>query len=214
MSAESSTGTALLAQRVEPRDLWRGLGITLVLFALACVVDREVYQRVSFPAVYDKDWGRLLRIVGFLPTWIALAVGIALAEGAEIARRPRARRRGWLLFWGAAGSGIAAELLKLTLRRERPGPHDGLHVFRDFADRTFSSAGLALPSSHTMVAFGGAAMLARLYPRARWVGYTLAGGCGLSRVLHRAHFLSDVVLAAGMGWLVVALIATRWGPSE
>jgi len=214
MSAESSTGTALLAQRVEPRDLWRGLGITLVLFALARVIDREVYQRVTFPTVYHRDWGRLLRIVGFLPTWITLAVGIALAEGAEITRRPRARRRGWLLFWGAAGSGIAAELLKLTLRRERPGPHDGLHVFRDFAERTFSSAGLALPSSHTMVAFGGAAMLARLYPRARWVGYTLAAGCGLSRVLHRAHFLSDVILAAGMSWLVVALIARRWGPSE
>ncbi|MEY3701694.1 MAG: hypothetical protein RI891_986, partial [Gemmatimonadota bacterium] len=115
------------------------------------------------------------------------------------------------LFWGAAGSGIAAELLKLTLRRERPGPHDGLHVFRDLAERTFSSAGLALPSSHTMVAFGGAAMLARLYPRARWVGYALAAGCGISRVLHRAHFLSDVVLAAGMGWLVAALLARRWG---
>jgi len=166
----------VLAHRVETRDLWRALGLTLLCFALAWVVDREVYQRVALPTVYDKDWGRLLRIVGFLPTWIALAVGIALAEGTEYAARPRARRRGWLLFWGAAGSGIAAELLKLTLRRERPGPHDGLHVFREFAERTFSSAGLALPSSHTMVAFGGAAMLARLYPRARWVGYALAAG--------------------------------------
>ncbi|MFM8780458.1 MAG: phosphatase PAP2 family protein [Gemmatimonadota bacterium] len=210
MTAPTSMSTAL-TNRVAPRDLWRALGITLALFALAWVVDREVYQRVSLPTVYDKDWGRLLRIVGFLPTWIALAVGIVLAEGTELVARPRARRRGWLLFWGAAGSGIAAELLKLTLRRERPGPHDGLHVFRDVAERTFSSAGLALPSSHTMVAFGGAAMLARLYPRARWVGYILAAGCGISRVLHRAHFLSDVVLAAGAGWLVAALIAKRWG---
>jgi len=210
MNVPSSMPPALM-NRVAPRDLWRALGITFALFALAWVVDREVYQRVSLPTVYDKDWGRLLRIVGFLPTWIALAVGIVLAEGTELVARPRARRRGWLLFWGAAGSGIAAELLKLTLRRERPGPHDGLHVFRDVAERTFSSAGLALPSSHTMVAFGGAAMLARLYPRARWVGYILAAGCGISRVLHRAHFLSDVVLAAGAGWLVAALIAKWWG---
>jgi len=210
MTAPTSMSTAL-TDCVAPRDLWRALGITLALFALAWVVDREVYQRVSLPTVYDKDWGRLLRIVGFLPTWIALAVGIALAEGTEREARPRARRRGWLLFWGAAGSGIAAELLKLTLRRERPGPHDGVHVFRDVAERTFSSAGLALPSSGTMVAFGGAAMLARLYPRAHWVGYILAAGCGISRVLHRAHFLSDVVLAAGAGWLVAALIAKRWG---
>ena len=211
MTSSSNAGMPLLAHRVESRELWRALGLTLVLFAVAWVVDREVYQRVSLPTVYDTDWGRLLRIMGFLPTWIALAVGIALAEGEDPARRARARHRRWLLFWGAAGSGIAAELLKLTLRRERPGPHDGLHVFRDLAERTFSSAGLALPSSHTMVAFGGAAMLARLYPRARWVGYALAAGCGISRVLHRAHFLSDVVLAAGMGWLVAALLARRWG---
>lgn len=214
MTSSSNAGAPVLSQRIDSRDLWRGLGITVALFALAWAVDREVYQRVSLPTVYDKDWGRLLRIMGFLPTWIALAVGVALVEGEVPATRARARRRGWLLFWGAAGSGIAAELLKLTLRRERPGPHDGLHVFRDFAERTFSSAGLALPSSHTMVAFGGAAMVARLYPRARWVGYTLAAGCGISRVLHRAHFLSDVVLAAGMGWLVVALIARRWGTAE
>jgi membrane-associated phospholipid phosphatase len=214
MTSSSTARMPRLAHRVGSRELWRGLGITIALFALAWVVDREVYQRVALPTVYDKDWGRLLRIIGFLPTWIALAVGIALAEGGAPADRPRARRRGWLLFWGAAGSGIAAELLKLTLRRERPGPHDGLHVFRDFAERTFSSAGLALPSSHTMVAFGGAAMLSRLYPRARWVGYTLAAGCGISRVLHRAHFLSDVVLAAGAGWLVAALIAARWGTAE
>ncbi|MEY3701772.1 MAG: hypothetical protein RI891_1064, partial [Gemmatimonadota bacterium] len=77
----------LLAHRVESRELWRALGLTLVLFAVAWVVDREVYQRVSLPTVYDTDWGRLLRIMGFLPTWIALAVGIALTEGEDPARR-------------------------------------------------------------------------------------------------------------------------------
>ena len=124
--------------------------------------------------------------------------------------RALASRRAWLLIGSAALGGLAAEILKLLIRRERPAVHDGLYGFRDFGERTWSTAGLALPSSHTLVAFAGAAMLARLYPRARWVGYTLAAGCAATRVLARAHFVSDVVLAAGLGWLVAWALSKRW----
>ena len=62
-----------------------------------------------------------------------------------------------------------------------------------------------------MLAFGAAAMLARMYPRGRWLWYAVAAGCGLTRVLARAHFVSDIALAAVVGWAVTALIwrATR-----
>lgn len=187
----------------------RALAITAVLTGLAWMADGWVYARWHDPKVYDEDWGRLLRVIGFLGTWLALAVAIALQEGADPARRALAKRRAAFLFWSAALGGIVAEVGKLTIRRERPQPHDGVHVFRDWGERTWSSAGLAMPSSHTLVAFAGAAMLARLYPRARWVGYALAAGCGLTRVLARAHFLSDVVLAAGLGWMVAWGMARR-----
>jgi membrane-associated phospholipid phosphatase len=49
-------------------------------------------------------------------------------------------------------------------------------------------------------------MLARLYPRARWLWYALAAGCALTRVLVRAHFVSDVVLSAIIGWGVAAIL--------
>jgi membrane-associated phospholipid phosphatase len=73
-------------------------------------------------------------------------------------------------------------------------------------DHPLSTSGLALPSSHALVAFAAAAMLARLYPRARWLWYALAAGCALTRVLARAHFLSDVTLAAIIGWAVAAVL--------
>lgn len=192
----------------------RVLGVTAVLTGLAWMADGWVYAHWHDPKVYDRDWGRLLRIIGFLGTWLALAVAIALQEGAEPARRVLAKRRASLLFWSAALGGLVAEVGKLVIRRERPEPNDGVHAFRDWADRTWSSAGLAMPSSHTLVAFAGAAMLARLYPRARWVGYALAVGCGLTRVMARAHFLSDVVLAAGLGWAVAAVLVRRWPIQE
>jgi membrane-associated phospholipid phosphatase len=189
---------------------WRALGWTALAFALACVADGWVFHNVENPKVYDRDWGRLLRVMGFLGTWLALAIALALQEGTEPARRTLAKRRAHLLFWSAALGGLVAEVMKLLLRRERPEIHDGAYGFRAFGERTWSTAGLALPSSHALVAFAGAAMLARLYPRARWVGYTLAAGCGITRVLAHAHFLSDVVMAAGLGWVVAFALARRW----
>jgi membrane-associated phospholipid phosphatase len=53
-----------------------------------------------------------------------------------------------------------------------------------------------------MVAFGAATALARLFPRAKWVWFLLAAGCGATRILSRAHFLSDVMLGSLMGWCV------------
>jgi membrane-associated phospholipid phosphatase len=193
---------------------WRILAITIVATLAATFVDTWTYQHFHDPRVYERDWGRLLRVMGFLGTWLALAISVRLIEGPDAASRPRARRRANLLFWSAALGGAGAEILKLLLRRERPAVHEGLYGFRPFDERTFSTSGLAFPSSHTMVAFAGAAMLARLYPRARWVGYTLAVGCAVSRVLSRAHFVSDVVLGAGMGWLAAWAIARRWPPDR
>jgi len=195
-----------------PALVWRALGLTLALTALALFADQWAYHAWHDPKVYERDWGRLLRVIGFLGTWVALAVAMVLQEGADPAKRGLARRRGLLLVGSATMGGLVAELLKLIIRRERPMVHEGLYGFREFADRTFSTSGLAMPSSHTLVAFAGAAMLARLYPRARWVGYVLAAGCGVSRVMARAHFVSDVVLAAGCGWIVAFLLAKRWSP--
>lgn len=195
------------------RPAWRALTLTLIAFVAATFVDTWAYHHLTNPAVYDRDWGRLLRVMGFLGTWVALAVALWLHERGDDRLGALAARRGWLLLGSAAFGGLLAEVLKLLIRRERPAVHDGLYGFRDFAERTWSTAGLALPSSHALVAFGGAAMLARLYPRARWVGYVLAAGCAITRVLAQAHFVSDVVLAAGLGWIVAWMLARRWPPS-
>jgi membrane-associated phospholipid phosphatase len=195
------------------RTAWRVFAITIIATLAASLVDTWTYQNIHNPRVYEQDWGRMLRVMGFLGTWLALAVAIRLIETQDTASRPRARRRANLLFWTAALGGAAAELLKLLFRRERPAVHEGFYGFRPFDERTWSTSGLAMPSSHAMVAFAGAAMLARLYPRARWVGYTLAAGCAITRVLARAHFVSDVVLGAGLGWLVAWGVARRWPPA-
>lgn len=194
------------------RSAWVALAVTVAATAVAMLVDRTVFELFNAPKVYDKDLGRLLRVMGFAGTWLALAVGVGLTSDGSEPSRHRARRRGWLVFWSPVLAGALAEVLKIVVRRERPALNDGGYGFRPWDERTWSGAGLAFPSSHAAVAFGGAFMLARMFPRAKWVGIVLAVGCGITRIVARAHFVSDVVFAAGLGWLVSWFLWRRWAP--
>jgi membrane-associated phospholipid phosphatase len=185
----------------------------LLLVIAAHAADGWAYDALAVEGVYEEDWGRMLRVMGFLPFW--LVAGLALVLHDWPLRRPDsirpALRRGLLLVFGAALSGAAGEVLKLLFRRERPRAHDGEYVFRAFTDRPLHSGGLALPSSHAIIAFGAAAVLSRLFPRVRVVWYALALGCALTRVAAGAHFLSDVAVAFLAAWAVVALLWRRYG---
>jgi membrane-associated phospholipid phosphatase len=92
-----------------------------------------------------------------------------------------------------------AELLKLAIRRLRPSPDVFEYLFRSYSDGPLSNRGMGLPSSHVLVAFSGAAVMAKLFPQARWLWYLLAAGCAATRVLALGHFLSDTVVAALLG---------------
>ena len=177
--------------------------IAVLAIVLAHILDGWIYQNFRIADIYSHDWGRMLRVLGFLPLWFAAALALWLQE------RPNGARRAAALALSPALAGLAAELLKLILRRERPGAHNGEYYFRPFDERTFSTSGLAMPSSHALVAFGAAAILSQLFPRARVVWWALAWGCGISRMAAGAHFFSDIMVAAIVGWIVGRLVG-QW----
>ncbi|HEX6308239.1 MAG TPA: phosphatase PAP2 family protein [Longimicrobiales bacterium] len=188
--------------RIPPR-FWILAGVSIVL---AHLLDGFAFQHLRIENAYGGDLGRMLRVMGFVPLWIAGGAALMLEDRTPWRRLHHSR--GGLIIAGAILGGIAAELAKLLIRRRRPGEL-GDYVFRAFTERPFSTGGLGMPSSHALVAFGAAAVLARLFPRARFVWWGLAWGCGLSRIAAGAHFLSDIVVAAVIGWLVGALV-WRW----
>lgn len=194
----------------------RILSVGIVLVVAAHLLDGWFYRHLVVADIYEEDWGRLFRVMGYAPTWVVLAAIFVLHDWPlrTADRVMPALRRGLLLLGSVAATGLAGEVLKLLFRRERPRAHDGEYFFRSFADRPLHSGGLALPSSHAIVAFGAAALLARLFPRAAPVFYLLALGCGLTRVAAQAHFLSDVIVAALAAWLIVAWIWKKWGTSR
>jgi membrane-associated phospholipid phosphatase len=185
----------------------------VLLFVIAQLADQWIFHHLSFHAIYERAWGRMLRLAGYLPLWGIVALALVLHDWAPrgLPTLPRASRRGLLLFWSAALGGIIAELLKIVLRRERPGLTDGAHVFRSWSEQPFSTARLGLPSSEVAVAFAAATALARLFPGAWLLWYALAVGCAFTRVASGAHFMSDVLLAALVGYGSTLILWPRRG---
>lgn len=197
--------------RRPPLRLLRSAGAWLLAAFLAHLLDHWVWTWITMgPGVEKRDWWQFLRAQGYLPTWIVLALAIELVNRgvSPISRRPGLPGLGVLL--SAAASGALAEVLKLILARDRPGP-EGLHVWHGFFGgfAAHPGPGLGLPSSHAAVAFGGAFALARAFPAVACLAIALACGCGVSRMLAGAHFFSDTVLAAGLGWSAAALLVPR-----
>ena len=187
------------------------------------LLDRSAFFALYREGIERHDWYQLLRIIGDMRTWLVVAVCwfAATRRGAI----DRALRQGLSIVLGAIAGGAGAELLKLIIGRERPAVLvEGGREFQGYVFKAWDLGGgvfggfsdgsnLGLPSSHTAVAFAGAAAVARLLPDARLVLIVLAAGCGLSRLLHGAHFLTDVWAGALVGYTLSALVSRALVPS-
>src|SRR5688500_7193613 len=54
------------------------LAVALAAILLAHLIDPWFYQHFRVDNIYGKDWGRALRVMGFLPLWLTAALALAL----------------------------------------------------------------------------------------------------------------------------------------
>ncbi len=108
-------------------------------------------------------------------------------------------------------AGGAADLLKMLVARTRPYelPWDG-SIWTSFGPWLpllgNGSEGQSFPSGHTATAAGLAAALVWLYPNGRLLFPALAILVGCHRIVSGAHYLSDVLMGAGVGCLVALFV--------
>jgi len=99
-----------------------------------------------------------------------------------------------------ADSVVVDQVAKIIFRRERP-------LYNNAAGDFFSSSpgkNNAFPSSHSMLAWTIAGVVAGEYP-SKWVQlgtYSLATSVSLMRVLGQEHFPTDVLVGGAAGWLI------------
>jgi len=103
--------------------------------------------------------------------------------------------------------------MKLIFWRERPKLDNAKGKFF----QTDVGWDTSFPSSHSIVAWSSAAVLAEEYPsRLSQLGiYTIATGVSLTRVLGQQHFPSDVLVGSAFGWMIGHYVYKkhhRWHP--
>jgi membrane-associated phospholipid phosphatase len=129
-----------------------------------------------------------------------IAAPVVLFGVGQYEHDAQARETG-LLGGEALLDGLLVEQgMKLVFWRERPALHDARGWFWQ-GDAGWDSS---FPSSHSMLAWSSAAVIAGEY-RSPWVQasvYTLATGVSLTRVMGQEHFPTDVLVGAATGWLI------------
>jgi membrane-associated phospholipid phosphatase len=179
--------------------------VSVVGLLIALALDLPVLRALAGVTIPENDAYRMFRVMGYLPVWWLVALGLWLAQPAG----KRAWRGSALLAVMPVLTGLVGEVLKFVFRRVRP--EVGVHGYQyiPWEELRWSTNGLGLPSSHAIVAFGAAWVLCRLFPRGWPVWFVLATGCAVTRIVSRAHYVSDCFVAAVVSYSVVWLLWQR-----
>lgn len=162
-----------------------------------------------------RDYPRAVRELMSISEAFGHGVGVTLIVITILvldpARRPRLPR----LIAAVLLAGLGANLVKLLVARDRPtaadlSQADAVGTFAGWLPLAHNgSLHQSFPSAHTATAVGLALMLSALYPRGRWLFAALAISVAAQRVLGSAHYLSDVLAGAAVGWFLAFAVLCR-----
>jgi undecaprenyl-diphosphatase len=164
--------------------------------------DHRIARR--FAAWRPPRWFRLwmLAATRLGDGWLWLAAGcLLIAAGRE--QRAAQQAAGLALFVTNA----VVVTLKRCCRRRRP------EAFLPARAELYAFDRFSFPSGHTMNAFAASTLLALAFPSSTPLAAFVAASIGLSRLVLRAHFLSDVLAGALLGVVIGAAsfgLAASW----
>ena len=203
-------GLILAASRPRMGRTWGGVMGVLALLLIgsfwidqrvaAWAMDKHPIPDLVDPAAKHGDGGRELMHVeqfGQVVSSVLVIAAVALIDKQGV-------KRALAIGIACGAAAIACHLLKDVLGRNRPG---------ELADAAwqFWGPGLgftkgskygSMPSAHTVGAFSLAIGLAWYYPRGRALFYGLACAVAAMRILHHAHYVSDVLAGVLLAMLV------------
>ncbi len=129
--------------------------------------------------------------------------------GGLIITKPRITEIGLKLFESFAFSGIIVTILKSIFGRWRPYAQHGSFSFE------FLTLGpndhLSLPSGDVAIAFAFSTIIAGMIDNKiwKWMWYLFAVITSIGRIYHDQHWLSDVILAAGIALWIGSFVNNR-----
>jgi membrane-associated phospholipid phosphatase len=220
VSAQSADTAAV---RPSPAFGWpevRGFALTAALGGVASLADQSMRDATRAAGPQNSDLVHGVAEYGDLfGQPISLSLAWVMYGGGLYAKRPALAKAGFRAVETITVSGGVTWLLKQVFGRARPdvAPNDpgDWELGRGFGK--LDGDYLSMPSGHTTAAFAFATAVTRSVAReapqhARWVGlvtYGSATATAYARIYKDRHWLSDVVVGAGIG-TVTGLAIDRW----
>ena len=69
----------------------------------------------------------------------------------------------------------------------------------------------SFPSGHAATAWGLSIGLAWVFPKGRWLFFSLAAMASFQRVASFSHWPSDVLMGTAIGFLMAGVLTENWG---
>jgi PAP2 superfamily protein len=178
------------------RDLKVVIPLALATGAAIATDKRALHDVISLDPAFNNDNtdASNAMIGGFIAAPVML-YGVGHFSGNE-----HARETGVLGAEALLDGVVVEQGMKLIVWRERPYQDSGRGKFFQTSVGVDSS----FPSSHSVLAWSEAAVLAGEYKN-RWAQvavYTGAAGISFTRIMGQQHFPSDVLVGSAAGWLV------------
>jgi len=189
--------------RLRPHDLEWLAPLAIAVGAAVATDHRAMNQLVS----HDANFNHANVTASNVLIGGMIAAPVVLFAAGHAAQDDRARETG-ILGGEAVADGLVVEQgLKLVFWRERPNVDQSRGRFFQ------SGAGVnsSFPSAHATLAFAAASAIATEYrnPWTQIAAYSGATAVGVTRVLGREHFPSDVLVGATTGWLIGHYVVKR-----
>lgn len=179
------------------------------MFPAMLIVAGVAALSVDVPLAHAMVKGQALKVLNHLLETIEsfghafsvllIVVGIGACDATKRWALPR-------MLTAAIGAGLSADILKMMVWRVRPYhfAFDGTvaTTFRGILPGTTAgSEGQSFPSAHVATAVGLCVALNVMFPRGRRFFATLAALVALQRIATGAHYLSDTLWGAAVGYL-------------
>ncbi|HWK96198.1 MAG TPA: phosphatase PAP2 family protein [Pseudolabrys sp.] len=189
------------------------LGAALVVMAF---VDAPVTRAVQRLPVWLLDFANFITDFG-KGAWVLWPLGLLYLLLAALPL-PATRMsqkvyatimvRAGFLFASIGLTGLSVSLVKNMIGRARPGVGGSINPFL-FEPFHWAPAYASFPSGHGTTVFAVLAAFGTLFPRARTALIIYAIIIAISRVVLRAHYVSDVMVSAAFG-IVGVILVRRW----
>jgi hypothetical protein len=188
---------------------WMYVGFSAVGIGAAGSFDKTIKDRVQAHRTAGEDrFYRQYQNLG--STWSFGVIGVFEIWG-EVDGDMTAKNTAMdALTASIIGPGLIGTSVKYAVGRVRPSAATSTFEFRPF------SANQSFPSGHASQAFTVATAIAENYP-SWWVQVLCYGGAGLvgyARIEQNAHYTSDVVAGALLGWSVARAVVHRHNGSS